>query len=1092
MIHCAEPDDPGLQHTSPNSSRSKTTVESNSTLFEKVANHVAHQCHIDIVIISDACTESLKKLTEKALETLFVSESDSDNVVFHAIVVESSPGNTYTLPAAVDRHSIQTIHPKQSYGYHCYLNLGRKAGKSEYVALCNNDLVFEKGWASAILKVMTKYSEMLSASPWCPSILGPNILRADKVFFGYRIRHELAGWCIFQRRTIYDRIGDMDERFKHWYCDNDYAMQLQANGIIHGLVANSVVEHHRERHGETFQNRLLRTSEKVFTDNAAEVFRKKWPEAPQAVEECWNCEPSDDLRQAQARASRGEYSDAIMELEEAIGKTLEIPPWSLFILAKCYVETGNYYRAELLSESLKLRFPRRALGYMIEAMLSMKHNNLKTALGQWHHSLKMNPGSWIPLAGLINTLLSLQFVDEAEALSKSFMDDHSNPAGITTFADYLISNKQFDRAVQILSRLGNDSLAGFGKERRLANCYQNLGYLSKAIDLLERIVEKNPDELWIRKRIVNLTAEDGDYEGVIERCRELTEYSGNDPEVLKYAFCKLSESFRILGRAVDAEQACDQVMMQFPKYPHGLAAKIKLLTSIGRRRDAVEYVRKCENLGGRDTGVNEMLALFWHDAGNSEHAEHIVRSPFEENPDIKPFGTLVNYLSLSGGWSKILELGEAYPEMFSQIRRLRFIQGTAYLQSRLLKSARKIFSEIIESKDTSFNGLVYRLRSMRFIRQLNCREFGNGHVQESLENVTETEADIPGLVLFSDKSRNALVEYIQWGIEPQEGCSLEQVQQTGPVYDVLNILADVRKHLDSVEKHFGRCFLNTDCDLNEAHELLSIVIDRIERKKPFSLIRLGDGEGSFLDYPESQCVWQARDQEENWRIWWGTDRLTTESALELSELLKRSIKDSDCIGIPPMDRFLWTMRPMLLSGTPDRQWRKLLPILDWTANSGNLKTNGCPKLLASCNIHTDWGLWELYPKLFQYIKSCSVITCHGNMEEVLRDKFGVARVRVIKVPPENFWSSCTENKGLKGERHYPDRYEQIVSKLEVLPGEVFLVGAGILGKAYCALIRRRGGIALDLGSVMDYWLGHLTRSEHRMMCFSSTSRNHDN
>ena len=60
--------------------------------------------------------------------------------------------------------------------------------------------------------------------------------------------------------------------------------------------------------------------------------------------------------------------------------------------------------------------------------------------------------------------------------------------------------------------------------------------------------------------------------------------------------------------------------------------------------------------------------------------------------------------------------------------------------------------------------------------------------------------------------------------------------------------------------------------------------------------------------------------------------------------------------------------------------------------------------------------------------------------------------------------------------HFPNRFEDIQSKIEVAYlGEVFLVAAGFLGKFYCQTIKERGGIALDIGSAADYWLGYQTR-----------------
>ena len=39
-----------------------------------------------------------------------------------------------------------------------------------------------------------------------------------------------------------------------------------------------------------------------------------------------------------------------------------------------------------------------------------------------------------------------------------------------------------------------------------------------------------------------------------------------------------------------------------------------------------------------------------------------------------------------------------------------------------------------------------------------------------------------------------------------------------------------------------------------------------------------------------------------------------------------------------------------------------------------------------------------------------------------------------------------------------------------------LVGAGLLGKLLVSEARARGGIALDIGSIFDHWLGFRTRS----------------
>jgi hypothetical protein len=231
--------------------------------------------HIDVVIISWAKDDALLQVTKDGLNTLFDSEGD---IAFHAYIVESNKDIRYEDMEEYQKkwiHSVQTIHTDLPFGYHRYLNLGRRAGNSPYVVLCNSDLTYEKGWATEILKAMEHDPEYLSASPWCPQTQKENTPYKDHIFEGYRVRGELAGWCIFQQRKIYEKIGELDEQFEFWYCDNDYSIQLETNKIKHCLVANSVVNHHDGNLGKT--GLTLSDSEQYkITQAQANVFAAKY------------------------------------------------------------------------------------------------------------------------------------------------------------------------------------------------------------------------------------------------------------------------------------------------------------------------------------------------------------------------------------------------------------------------------------------------------------------------------------------------------------------------------------------------------------------------------------------------------------------------------------------------------------------------------------------------------------------------------------------------------------------------------------------------------------------------------------------------
>jgi hypothetical protein len=231
--------------------------------------------HIDVIIISWAKDDALLEVTHQGLDSLFDSES-SEDVTFHAYVIESNPKVNYDqLNQTFRRHTTTTIHPEVPFGYHRYLNIGRRAGNSPYVVLCNSDLTYEKGWASKIIEVMDAHPRFLSASPWCPQTQGDNTPNAGNVFEGYRVRGELAGWCIFQQRKIYDILGELDEQFTFWFCDNDYSMELQKNRIAHCLVADSIVNHHDGNLGKTGKT-LTSEQQHQITNAQTEIFQKKW------------------------------------------------------------------------------------------------------------------------------------------------------------------------------------------------------------------------------------------------------------------------------------------------------------------------------------------------------------------------------------------------------------------------------------------------------------------------------------------------------------------------------------------------------------------------------------------------------------------------------------------------------------------------------------------------------------------------------------------------------------------------------------------------------------------------------------------------
>jgi GT2 family glycosyltransferase len=193
---------------------------------------------IDIIILSYAKDESLKKVTENAITSLLASE-DGEQINFNILVIESNKSlKPFTFPRT------ETIYPDIEFNFNRYQNIGLKWSVSEYVCFCNNDLIFQPGWASAMLKAFDNDSLLMSASPVCPDF-HPTIglLPNTGNYYGYRVRHEIAGWCLFAKRSLFNTIGKFDEQFKFWFADADYAKTLQSKNQRHALITSSVVLH---------------------------------------------------------------------------------------------------------------------------------------------------------------------------------------------------------------------------------------------------------------------------------------------------------------------------------------------------------------------------------------------------------------------------------------------------------------------------------------------------------------------------------------------------------------------------------------------------------------------------------------------------------------------------------------------------------------------------------------------------------------------------------------------------------------------------------------------------------------------------------
>lgn len=189
------------------------------------------------VVIPSRTTDAIIPLAKQTIDTLRLSES---HIKFNVILVESGS-------EIVDVGQDMTIkYDRPDFSYNRALNLGAAASENDWIVFANNDLIFHERWMTAILITNEFNPYFGSFSPWNNMHNWHNRLFPNNRFnllHGYRICHEIAGWCLVVKRSTLATIGPLSERCSLWYSDNIYADALLKHGISHGLVANSHVDH---------------------------------------------------------------------------------------------------------------------------------------------------------------------------------------------------------------------------------------------------------------------------------------------------------------------------------------------------------------------------------------------------------------------------------------------------------------------------------------------------------------------------------------------------------------------------------------------------------------------------------------------------------------------------------------------------------------------------------------------------------------------------------------------------------------------------------------------------------------------------------
>ncbi len=248
--------------------------------------------------------------------------------------------------------------------------------------------------------------------------------------------------------------------------------------------------------------------------------------------------------------------------------------------------------------------------------------------------------------------------------------------------------------------------------------------------------------------------------------------------------------------------------------------------------------------------------------------------------------------------------------------------------------------------------------------------------------------------------------------------------------------------------------------------LLARLYDAAWSGRSFSMVRLGDGEARFLIYADRLRRGHIDDQitaiaDSIWYNWFDVP-ISNENPVDLARLhaaIDQAIIHADILGLPTADRL-----------EHDKGHFGYLAALD------NYVTNIRPEGWWTDASAPD-GLHRRDPFLRGVLGGLpfiGTVSCHPELAPRLARLLAIPQHQSYVVPGE----MRIPDENMRGAhlKHFPDRYHALLPELQVpYEGATFLVAAGLLGKVYADKIRTLGGVAIDIGAIVDGWMGMDTR-----------------
>ena len=260
----------------------------------------------------------------------------------------------------------------------------------------------------------------------------------------------------------------------------------------------------------------------------------------------------------------------------------------------------------------------------------------------------------------------------------------------------------------------------------------------------------------------------------------------------------------------------------------------------------------------------------------------------------------------------------------------------------------------------------------------------------------------------------------------------------------------------------------------DCERLSDEILAAIENLHPFSFIRLGDGEGARVRLSMADEADYSELYDENRlyfnHIWFGSHHDDSLGHFgQLSRELWEVVGEATVVGIPYQSWINHDFDCCSTTGIPSLT--NIIRMLEEIDCRHSTSQKYCPQ-----NMHFELAKSDLFDRIFATSARISMISCYDGLPKAIELRFGRRLHSFIKVPGESAYRNVIKDDSDK-RSHYPLVFQQIRQSIqnENLTGHVFIIAAGYLGKFYCSDVRRSGGVAVDIGSIADGWMGRNTR-----------------